>query len=180
MTGESFESMLTGGHPNSLGRTVDVVDAVSAAPERFADLFGCYSSDDPVVRLRTSNAMKRLAAQRPELLVPYIDRFLEQVGAIDQASAQWTLAQIFDALSQSMTVKQRASARALMQRNLVESTDWIVLSMTMKTLTHWAAGDRGLAEWLRPRLRSLSQDERRSVAKCAGKMLATLERPVPG
>ncbi len=177
VTGESFESVLTGGHPNSLGRTVEVVDAVLAAPERFADLFGCYASDDPVVRLRTSNAMKRIAAQRPELLVPYIDRFIAQVGAIDQASARWTLAQLFAALARFMTPEQRVAAQILMQRNLSECTDWIVLSTTMETLTEWAADDSGLAEWLRPRLDSLSHDDRRSVAKRARKLLATLEQP---
>lgn len=51
---DDFEEMLTGGHPNSLGRTVEVVDAVLADRARLARLYACYFSDDEVVRLRTS------------------------------------------------------------------------------------------------------------------------------
>lgn len=99
--------MLTGGHPNSLGRTIEVVEMVLADPDRFADLFACYGSADAVVRLRVSNAMKRVDADRHDLLVPYLDRFIDQVGALDQASAQWTLAQLFDRLSGDMNAAQR-------------------------------------------------------------------------
>ena len=38
-------------------------------------------------RTCTSNAMKRVEAEQHDLLVPYIDRFIEQIGALDQASA---------------------------------------------------------------------------------------------
>jgi hypothetical protein len=69
----SFESMLSGGHPNSLGRTVEVVDLALADRERLSELFACYGSADPVVRLRVSNAMKRIEAERHDWLVPLID-----------------------------------------------------------------------------------------------------------
>ena len=59
-TDESFESMLTGGHPNSLGRTEEVVDLVLAEQERLSDLYSCYFSADEIVRLRVSSAMKRV------------------------------------------------------------------------------------------------------------------------
>jgi hypothetical protein len=42
MTSESFEEMLTGGHPNSLGRTIEVVDMVLANSTRLLDLYNCY------------------------------------------------------------------------------------------------------------------------------------------
>jgi len=73
-----------------------VVELVLAKPERFADLFRCYKSEDEIVRLRTSNAMKRIESERHDLLVPYIDQFINEIGRINQASAQWTLAQLFD------------------------------------------------------------------------------------
>ncbi|GAB4243341.1 MAG: hypothetical protein Tsb0034_21160 [Ekhidna sp.] len=56
---KNFEARLSGGHPNSLGNTIEVVDAVLADPSNFEELFDCYQSDDEVVRLRVSNAMKR-------------------------------------------------------------------------------------------------------------------------
>lgn len=89
---QGFEQRLTGGHPNSLGNTVAVVEAVLDQPELFNELFNCYFSHDEVVRLRTSNAMKRICKANKSLLLPYLDRFLTEISQIDQPSTQWTLA----------------------------------------------------------------------------------------
>lgn len=172
---ERFEDMLTGGHPNALGRTVEVVETVLRTPDRFDELFACYGSADEVVRLRVSNAMKRIEAERRDLLVPYIDRFIGEIDALDQASAQWTLAQVFDRLSGDLTSGQRAGALAILKRNLAEHSDWIVLNFTMETLTNWAAEDAGLAVWLRPHLERIADDPRKSVKKRAVKFLAALD-----
>lgn len=171
---ETFEDMLTGGHPNSLGRTVEVVDIVLSEPDRFGELFGCYGSEDEVVRLRTSNAMKRVEAARHDLLVPYIDRFITEIGALDQASAQWTLAQLFDRLSPDLNDQQKTSAIVIMQRNLEGHGDWIVLNATIETLANWAKSDAVLRDWLRPHLERLSGDSRKSVASRAAKKLKAL------
>lgn len=48
----SFEQKLTGGHPNSLGNTVEVVDIILADKKRLDELYQCYFSDDAVVRLQ--------------------------------------------------------------------------------------------------------------------------------
>ena len=171
---ETFEDMLTGGHPNSLGRTVEVVELVLADPHRFEELFGCYQSADAVVRLRTSSAMKRVEAERHDLLVPYVDRFIDEIGALDQASAQWTLAQLFARLAADLDPAQRAAALKIMQRNLEHHHDWIVLNTTMETLTEWAGADAALARWLRPHLERLCSDGRKAVEKRAARMLLAL------
>ncbi len=179
MTTESFETMLTGGHPNSLGRTVEVVDTVLANPARLDELYQCYFSDDEVVRLRTSNAVRRVSNEHADWLVPYIDRFLTDIAAIDQASTQWTLAKLFQTLESKMSAEQKARAQAVMQRNLAEHGDWIVLNNTMETLTEWAQadlanGDDELREWLIPHLARLRGDRRKSVARRAEKYLGVL------
>ncbi|MEM6626342.1 MAG: hypothetical protein AAGB25_04600 [Pseudomonadota bacterium] len=171
MAKEAFESMLTGGHPNSLGRTIEVVDAVLADPSRFDELFDCYSSADEVVRLRVSNAMKRVEAERRDLLVPHIDRFIAEIGALDQASAQWTLAQLFARLRDEMREDQRLAALEIMKRNLAIHDDWIVLKSTMQTLADWIGDFEDLAPWLRPHLERLSADPRKSVKSNALKAL---------
>lgn len=38
---ERFEAMLTGGHPNSLRRTIELVDTVLADPGHFDGFFAC-------------------------------------------------------------------------------------------------------------------------------------------
>lgn len=89
-----FERTLTGGHPNSLGNTVDVVESVLADRSRLPDLYSCYFSPDEVVRLRVSSAMKRVARVEPSWLVPFLDGLLGEIADIRQASTQWTLAWI--------------------------------------------------------------------------------------
>lgn len=176
MATESFEQMLTGGHPNSLGRTIELVELVLAQPERLEELYHCYFSNDEVVRLRTSNAIKRVTKAHPDWIVPYLDRLLTEVAAIDQASAQWTLAQLFDELSDRMSAEQLAQAKQVLQRNLAQHHDWIVLNHTMQTLANWSATDEALRLWLKPHLARLAQDGRKSVAKRAAKLSQQLAR----
>lgn len=80
----------------TLGRTLEVVDAVLADRSRLDDLYQCYFSRNEVVRLRVSSAIKRVTAAHPEWTMAYIDRLQSDVAATDQASTQWTLALIFD------------------------------------------------------------------------------------
>ena len=170
MTNESFEKMLTGGHPNSLGRTIGVVKLVLVEPTRLSELYNCYFSTDEIVRLRTSNAVKRISLENPEWLIPYIDKLISEISKIDQPSAQWTLANLFQTLSVFMSETQKNSAKKILQNNLENYTDWIVLNNTMETLSKWAKKDSILKEWLLPRLEKLAYDPRKSVAGRAKKI----------
>ena len=172
MNHEPFAEMLSGGHPNSLGRTVEVVDHILDNRNLLEELYSCYSSPDEVVRLRTSSAFKRIAKSEPAWLVPYIDRFLNEIALLDQASAQWTLAQLCDMLRPYMTPDQERSALTVMQRNLQDHRDWIVLNHTMQALYDWSEQDEALRNWLRPQLLRLTGDSRKSVAKRATRLLA--------
>ena len=171
---QAFEERLTGGHPNSLGNTVEIVEEVLAEESRFDELFTCYFSEDEVVRLRVSNAMKRIVKERKDLLIPYIDRFLTEIAAIDQASTQWTLASLFDSLSKELNEEQYQSAQKIMQNNLAHHQDWIVLNTTMATLAKWAKKDDNLRKWMIPHLERLASDERKSVSGRSQKLLKQL------
>ena len=113
---------------------------------------GWPARDDEIVRLRTSNAVKRVTIEHRDWLVPYIDRLIEDISEIDQASTQWTLALLFGMLVPEMSVQQRRAAKKVMQRNLEHHEDWIVLNNTMKTLGAWAKDDAALKKWLQPQL----------------------------
>ncbi len=172
----SFAEMLTGRHPNSLGRTIEVVDIVLAAPEKLTELYQCYFSTDEIVRLRTSNALKRVCAEHPDWLVPFLDGLISDVSQIQQASTQWTLAQLFQSLSSYLSAAQKISAVTILQDNLAKSNDWIVLINTMQTLSEWAMTDQDLQVWLEPHLVALAKDERKSVSGRAKKLLAVLAK----
>lgn len=165
----NFEQRLKGGHPNSLGNTIEILDEVLANHELFDELFNCYFSDDEVVRLRVSNAMKRICKAEKSLLLPYIDRFLNEISKINQASTQWTLSQLFLQLEKEMTTEQKQQAMQIMKNNLVNHNDWIVLCQTMETLGRWAKKDERLKQWIEQHLTRLSKDPRNSVSKKAEK-----------
>lgn len=171
---ERFEAMLSGGHPNSLGRTLEVVEAVLAHRARLAELVDTYGSDDPVVRLRVSSALKRVEAARPEWVTAMLDRLIAEVGPLDQPSAQWTLAQLFGRQAGALEPRQRSAALAIMKRNLANHQDWIVLNTTIDPLSLWARTDPVLADWLRPHLDRLAADPRKSVSARARKATAAL------
>ena len=169
-----FEEMLTGGHPNSLGRTIEVVDRVLGNPARVTELFDCYKSDDEVVRLRVSNALRRVQAERPDLLVPLVGRLIDEIAHLDQPSAQWTLPKLFEGAESEMTEEQKAKARAIVQRNLARHDDWIVLNNSIEYLARLASMDAELRAWLVPHLDRCARDPRKSVSGRASKHLVRL------
>ncbi len=174
-----FEAALSGGHPNSLGRTDEVVAIVLADRARLDHLYRCYLSDDELVRLRVSSAMKRVTIAQPEWIMDFIDGLQSDVAAIDQASTQWTLALLFDLVADRLTPEQRGRAIEIMQNNLANHTDWIVLNNSMKVLGKWARDDADIAVWLTPHAHRLATDGRKSVASNARKLTAQLESSAP-
>lgn len=168
--------MLRGGHPNSLGRTAEVVDMVLADPALLTKLFDTIEDQDDLVRLRVGDALEKVCREEPEWFVPHVDRVLGDLGQIDQPSVQWHVAQILHHLRGELSEDHAQRATKLLQRNLSTSSDWIVLNVTMDVLTQWAGRDAQLAGWLMPELERLRQDTRKSVAKRAGDRLNELSR----
>lgn len=172
-----FEKRLTGGHPNSLGNTIEVVEEILADEMLFDELFNCYFSKDEIVRLRVSNAVRRVCNARPEIVIPYIDRLLDEISQIDQPSTKWTLAILYDMLEKYFSPKQLSKAKSIVKHNLETEPDWICLNNSMQTLTKWSRSDENLKTWLIPYLEKLSSDPRKSVAKRANKFLGELNGP---
>lgn len=171
---DDFEEMLTGGHPNSLGRTLEVVEAVLADRARQAELYQCYFSEDEVIRLRVSSAMKRVTIEHPEWTMDFMDGLQSEVAAIDQASTQWTLALLFDLTKDLQSKAQRERSLQIMKSNLAQHDDWIVLNNSMQILCEWSKEDDELQAWLKPHLVRLTGDTRKSVSNRAGKLLGRL------
>lgn len=171
---EPFAQMLEGGHPNSLGRTAEVVTIVLGEPARLEELFATITDPDAVVRLRAGDALEKVCRERPDWFVEHVDRLLDDLGQIDQPSIQWHVAQMLQHLRDDLSQDQARRATALLQRNLSGSTDWIVLNVTMDVLIEWTRHHPALADWLRPELERLRHDRRPSVARRASRRLAEL------
>ena len=165
----AFEQILSGGKPNSLGRTEEVVRTVLRDRRRLRPLFDTLRSDDELVRLRAGDALEKVCRQRPDWFRAYVPRLLDEVAKIDQPSVQWHLAQMLGEVS--LAPAQYRRAKTILKRNLERSDDWIVLNVTMQQLFDWSDGDPALRMWLVPRLERCADDRRRSVASRARKLL---------
>lgn len=147
---------------------------VVADPTRLEELFAVLTASDVLVRMRAGDALEKVCRRRPDWFVPHVDRIIVDVGAIEQPSVRWHVAQMLHHVRGDLSARQARRADALLKRNLTRSTDWIVLNVTMDVLAAWAAHDPVLARWLNPNLERLCQDPRKSVAKRAAKRLGEL------
>ena len=169
-----FEGILTGGHHNSLGNTVAVAEQVNAHRSLLPELINTYASEDEVVRLRVSSALKRVAWEHPDWIHAEIDSIMEWVERLQQPSAQWSVGQMLLAIGPQLSTAERDRAVALMKSHIESSSDWIVLNHTMETLAQWAMEDPELEAWLVPHLSVFATDSRKSVAKRAQRLLGKL------
>jgi hypothetical protein len=163
---------LSGGNPRSLD-VATVIEAVLDDPAQLEELFGCLFCGDPIVRMRAADGLEKIARQRPQLMIPYVEQLLGDVATIEQPSVQWHLAQILAEVP--LDPDQRQRAIKVLKRNLERSEDWIVLTDTMESLALFAKDDAKLRRWLLPVLHGRLADERKSVVKRAGKLLKGLD-----
>ena len=171
---KKFEKMLSGGHHNSLGRTLEVVDIVLSDQGSLDDLFKCYLSRDATVRLRVSNAFKRIFRENPTWFVGYVDKFQSLIPTLNQPSAEWTLAQLHFEFYHLLTEDQKKTAISISKEQLSHSKDWIVLIQTMNLLKKLAEEDQDLKSWLLKKLDLISKDKRKSVSKKAKEIMQSL------
>jgi len=172
-----FEVALSGGHHNSLGNTEAVVEQVRADISRLEELIDTYASEDEVVRLRVSSALKRVAKSHPEEFLQHLEVIEQWVLRLRQPSAMWSLSEDYRELDEKLSPAQRARAIELMKDFLSSSDDWIVINHTIETLALWAREDAGLADWLVPRLWEYSREPRKSIAGKARRHLGVLAQP---
>ena len=171
---EKFEIMLSGGHPNSLGRTLEVVDIILNDEGSLECLFECYSSDNPTVRLRVSNAFKRIFRQKPNWFVGYVDKFQSLIPTLNQASAEWTLAQLHLEFINLLNEAQKSKAIDISREQLRNSKDWIVIIQNINFLEKVAKEDEALRHWLLTKLNLISKDSRKAVSKRAAEIHKSL------
>ena len=175
MSSSEFEVELSGGHPNSLGNTELVVARVRGEGDLLDELVETYSSEDEVVRLRVSSAIKRITLSHPHWVMKRLKEIEQWVDVLAQPSAQWSLSQNYLELSPLLSEQQRRGAIERMKGFLSSSNDWIVINHTLETLGQWARHDPSLRDWLVPRLHRYAREPRKSIAGKAHRHLAALD-----
>jgi hypothetical protein len=132
--------------------------------------------DDEIVRMRASDALEKVSRERPDLLDRFAKRLLTDVPKVDQPSVQWHLAQMLPRLRLSPIDRRRAVA--VLKRNLDHHDDWIVVNLTLEALADFARQNPRLRTELLELLDVYEDDQHKSVASRAKKLIAEFRSEV--
>lgn len=174
MTERFSEILMTGGHANSLGRVNEVIESVLRDSLRMDELYECLFDDDAWVRMRAADALEKICREHPNWLLPYIDKFQQELWQSAQASIQWHLAQIYEQVE--LTDQQRYAAQQWLA-SLVskKDVDWIVAANVLDTLMKFTNDGTFSRDDMIALLKVQQHHKSNAVTKRAAKHLATLD-----
>src|SRR3954451_21421687 len=128
--------LAAGGKANSLGRVDEVIGLVLSDQSRLDELYRCLFDPDAWVRMRAADALEKICRDRPDWLLPYVDRFPGELAVSSQPSIQWHLAQIYR--QAALPKAPQAVAVGWLGHLLSDPVvDWIVAALAMDTLVHF-------------------------------------------
>ena len=128
-------SRLRGGDRRSIGNVDEVVAAVQKKPDLFKDLVGGLFDEDPVVRMRTADAMEKLSLENPQLLYPHKAELIGLARRTQQQELRWHAAQMIPRLK--LTAKEEATVTEIFFDYLNDRSK-IVVTFAMQALSDLA------------------------------------------
>ena len=117
----------------------------------FKELINGFFADDPVLRMRTADAVEKITRVKPDLLSPYKNKLIRLAGDSDQQEIRWHMAQILPRLS--LTPADRESVITVLNIYLQDKSK-IVVTFALQALADFAAKD----EKLRPHVIQVLED----------------------
>ncbi len=136
---------LAGGGRRSIGRSDEVVSDVLEDPTLFDAVFGSMLNEDPLIRMRSADAVEKITAEYPEYLPPYKEKLIQQVAGTEQQEVRWHVAQMLPRLS--LTWEERAVVLSILLDYLNDESRF-VRTFCMQALADLAEKDPSL----RPRV----------------------------
>jgi hypothetical protein len=165
--------MLLGGDRRSIGRANEVVQIILQQPEKFDDLFQGFYELDPIIKMRTADAIEKITAEKPDLLIPYKQRIIDLVDKINQIEVQWHFAQIIPRLPLSEIEIYKAYQ---MIENYLLSTSAIVKTFSYQCLLELALQDPALLPQTRKHLEIGMTSPTKAVQSRCHKLLKEIEK----
>ncbi len=134
---------LEGGDRRSIGSSDQVVEDVLSDPSLFEPLFYGMLSDDPVVRMRSADAVEKITAQYPEYLRSYKEKLIKHVARIDQQEVRWHVAQMLPRLD--LDREERATAVKILLGYLDDESK-IVKTFSLQALADFSERNASLRD----------------------------------
>jgi HEAT repeat protein len=163
---------LKGGDLRSIGRANEVAEEVINNPDLFDDLFKGINNEDPVVRMRTADAVEKVTKRHPEYLIPHKTVLLRQAAGLRQQEVRWHVAQLLPRLILDENEKSKA-VEILFE--YLEDQSRIVQTNALQALADLAMRDVVLLPRVMDIVERLSQAGSAAVKNRALKLLEKLE-----
>jgi hypothetical protein len=132
---------LAGGDRRSIGRVSEIVAEVLNDSSLFKVVFNGMLSDDPIIRMRSADAVEKITAKHPEYLQPYKEKLIQQVARINQQEVRWHVAQMLPRLELS---KEEQAVIVEILLDYLNDKSKIVKTFSMQALADFAERDAGL------------------------------------
>jgi hypothetical protein len=169
----SLLAKLQGGDRRSIGRSEEVVADVLADPNLFAELFQGLFHADPLVRMRSADALEKITLEHLEYLQPYKGLLLHQVSRVEQQEVRWHLAQMLPRLE--LSAEEREQAIKILTSYLGDKSK-IVQTFSLQALADLAEKDRGLIPQVSAILAGAAGSGSPAVVSRVKKLLGRLDR----
>jgi hypothetical protein len=143
---------LEGGDRRSVGRVDEVVADVLADPPLFDPLFRGMLSDDPIIRMRSADAVEKITLEHPHYLQPFKTDLIQEVARSEQHEVRWHVAQMLPRLALDED-EHRAVVGILL--DYLEDQSKIVKTFSMQALADLAETDLELRRHVIPLLEDL-------------------------
>jgi hypothetical protein len=162
---------LAGGDRRSIGRSDEVVAEVLANPAQFPLVFEGLLADDPLIRMRATDAVEKITVRHPDYLQPHKNHLLDQLARINQQEVRWHVAQMLPRLEWSEA--ERAQVVEVLLAYLNDASS-IVKTFAMQALADLAEQDDRLRPQVIPLLEELTQTGSPAMQSRGKKLLRRL------
>ena len=164
---------LAGGDRRSIGRVSEIVAEVLNDSSLFKAVFNGMLSDDPIIRMRSADAVEKITSKHPEYLQPYKEKLIQQVAKSDQQEVRWHVAQMFPRLG--FSEEEQAVAVEILLNYLTDKSK-IVRTFSMQALADFAERDAGLRPQVVKLLEELTRTGSPAMRSRGRKLLEKLNR----
>jgi hypothetical protein len=166
-------SKLQGGDRRSIGKVGEVVGAVQKKPDLFKDLVTGLFDDDPVVCMRTADAMEKISRENPELLQPFKARLISLAQQTQQQELRWHVAQMIPRVK--LTPAETAKVTEMLFEYL-EDKSKIVVTFAMQALSDLAMREAKVPERVISTIENLARSGSPAIKSRGKKLLSQLAK----
>jgi len=163
---------LKGGDLRSIGKAEEVVNDILEKPALFAEVFEGMLNDDPLVRMRSADALEKVSSKHPEYLQPFKNRLINDISRIKQQEVRWHVAQMFSYLEVDKMERDEIIRILLFYFDTDRSK--IVKVCSMQTLADFARKDEAIRPEVVMKLEEIVEAGSPAMVNRAKKLLAKL------